>query len=406
MKKTLISALLLCAAFVVPGTAFAHTLSNSYLSLVVQGRDVSGQWDIAIRDLEYAVGVDANEDGTVTWGELKAQRQAIEETAMSSLSLTLGNRPVSVHPDRFLLDYHSDGAYAVILFSGQADAGVTDRSALAVRYNLFFDVDPQHRGLLNLQFKEDTGVRAANGYGSANGLIKAMLSGQKASAVFDPVKRDQSFSRDLPTAGRQVLQFFHNGVWHIWSGYDHISFLLVLLLPAVLFYRKGKWESIDGLWPIFLNTVKIVTAFSLAHSITLTLAATGLLRLPSRLVESTIAASIVWGAVNNFYPRAQGKTWMIAFCFGLMHGFGFASALEEFGLTRGTLLRAVLSFNLGVEAGQLAIVCAFLPVAYALRKTRFYRDVVLRFGSLAIGALGMVWLIQRVFNLNLISFGS
>ena len=115
---------------------------------------------------------------------------------------------------------------------------------------------------------------------------------------------------------------------------------------------------------------KVVTAFTVAHSITLSLAALGVISLPSRLVESAIAASVVLAALNNVCPVVYGGRWIIAFCFGLIHGFGFASVLTDLGLPQDSLLLALVAFNLGVELGQLAIVAVFLPIAYALRGRR------------------------------------
>ena len=150
--------------------------------------------------------------------------------------------------------------------------------------------------------------------------------------------------------------------------------------------------------------LKIVTAFTLAHSITLTLATLGVVTLPSRLVESAIAASVVLSALNNIFPLIESKRWMVAFAFGLIHGFGFASVLADLGLPQDALLLALVGFNLGVEGGQLAIVSAFLPIAYYLRNTQFYRRVVLFAGSIIIVLLAMVWLVERMFDLKLLGF--
>ena len=146
---------------------------------------------------------------------------------------------------------------------------------------------------------------------------------------------------------------------------------------------------------------KVVTAFTVAHSITLSLAALGVISLPSRLTESAIAASVVLAALNNVHPVVYGGRWIIAFAFGLIHGFGFASVLTDLGLPQGSLLLALVAFNLGVELGQLAIVAVFLPVAYALRDTRLYRLGILIGGSLLVAAIAAVWLIERAFNLSL-----
>ena len=123
----------------------------------------------------------------------------------------------------------------------------------------------------------------------------------------------------------------------------------------------------------------------------------------SRLVESVIAASVVLAAANNLKPLVEHRRWMVAFAFGLIHGFGFASVLAELGLPQETLVLSLLGFNAGVEVGQLAIVAGFLPLAYALRNTPFYRRVVFVGGSLATLTIALIWFIERAFDLKLIS---
>ncbi|HEY5800464.1 MAG TPA: HupE/UreJ family protein, partial [Burkholderiaceae bacterium] len=152
-----------------------------------------------------------------------------------------------------------------------------------------------------------------------------------------------------------------------------------------------------------LDVLKIVTAFTLAHSITLSLAALGFVSLPTRVVESAIAASVMLAAANNIWPLFQGRRAWAAFGFGLLHGFGFASVLRDLGLPQGALALSLAGFNVGVELGQLAIVAVFLPLAYAARTHSYYRKAVLRGGSALIMGLALVWLIERVFDLKLIS---
>ena len=148
----------------------------------------------------------------------------------------------------------------------------------------------------------------------------------------------------------------------------------------------------------------MVTAFTLAHSITLSLAVLGLVSLPSRVVESSIAASVLLAALNNVWPVFHGRRWMVAFAFGLLHGFGFASVLVDLGLPQGALAVALAGFNVGVELGQLTIVAVFLPLAYALRRSLFYRRAVLVGGSLLIALLAGVWLAERALDLKLMPF--
>ena len=145
----------------------------------------------------------------------------------------------------------------------------------------------------------------------------------------------------------------------------------------------------------------VVTAFTIAHSITLALAALSVIELPSRLVESAIAASVLLAALNNLWPVVQRGRWLVAFAFGLVHGFGFASVLADLGLPQDSLLLALVGFNLGVEAGQLVIVGAFLPLAYAARHTWMYRRMVFVGGSLAIALVASLWMVERVFDLEL-----
>jgi hypothetical protein len=193
------------------------------------------------------------------------------------------------------------------------------------------------------------------------------------------------------------------GIWHIWLGFDHILFLVSLLLPAVLVRLESAWRPTDSFGTASCDVAKVVTAFTMAHSITLTLAVLGVVSLPSRFVESAIAVSVVLAALNNLFPVVAGGRWIAAFAFGLIHGFGFAGALQDLGLPTGSLALSLAGFNVGVELGQLAIVSLFLPIAFTLRKTWGYRRIVLGGGSLVIAAIAAVWLVERAFDLSLLA---
>ena len=179
-------------------------------------------------------------------------------------------------------------------------------------------------------------------------------------------------------------------------------FLLALLLPAVLTRTADRWNAIVNFSADFWEVLSIVTAFTLAHSVTLSLATVGLIKLPSRLVESAIAASVVFAGISNLYPTLAQRRWLVAFLFGLIHGFGFASVLSDLGLPMGSLALSLVSFNLGVEVGQLAIVAIFLPLAYGLRNSWTYQRLVLVSGSLGIAALALAWLIERALDFKLL----
>ena len=223
-------------------------------------------------------------------------------------------------------------------------------------------------------------------------------------AVFAPEAPTQAFALNTPPVTSPLGTFFREGVWHIWSGYDHLLFLLALLLPGVLRRRAGVWQPVTDARAAFFNVLKIVSAFTLAHSLTLSCAALGLIHLPTRLVESAIAASVILAAINNLVPAWSERSWLMAFGFGLLHGFGFANALRDLGLHPGQLAVTLFGFNLGVEIGQLAIVAVFLPLALSARHWRAYPALVLRTGSVAILVVAAVWFAERVGDFKWLPF--
>jgi hypothetical protein len=366
--------LLLCAA----GAALAHKPSDSFLALRVEGAAVRGQWDIALRDLEFAFGLDADGNGEITWGELKAKRKELETYTLSRLRILANEKSCTLVATDLLVDEHSDGAYAVLRFD--ADCGERPAASLEIAYNLFFDLDPTHRGLLRFE-RGDGPVQTG------------VLSPERPSAAFRAGERSHL---------RQFVEYLGEGVHHIWIGIDHVLFLLSLLLPSVLVPRSRNWRPVERFGSAFWDVFKVVTSFTVAHSITLSCAALGVLQLPSRLVESAIALSVVLAALNNLWPVVGGRRWAVAFGFGLVHGFGFASVLADLGLPQGALLLSLVGFNLGVEAGQLAIVAAFLPLAYALRGTWLYRRLLFTGGSAAIALIAALWFTERAFDLKLL----
>jgi hypothetical protein len=246
-----------------------------------------------------------------------------------------------------------------------------------VEYSLFFDLDPTHRGLLRVERGGDT-----------------------TTGILSPDRPKLEVSAEGRSKLRQFADYVREGVWHIWIGFDHILFLVSLLLPSV-FLWSNAWVPAQRFRDTFWDVFKVATSFTLAHSITLSLAALSVITLPSRLVESTIALSVVLAALNNIWPLVHGRRWAVAFGFGLIHGFGFASVLADLGLPRDALLLALVGFNVGVELGQLAIISLFLPLAFALRKTWMYRRLVFVGGSAAIALVAALWLMERALDVKL-----
>jgi len=368
--KALLLALLLAAC---ASPVLAHKPSDSYLTLRLEGAKISGQWDIALRDLDFALTLDQDGDGAIRWGEVRARQAAIAALALSSLKLTEDGAACALRVDDLLIDAHSDGAYAVLALQG---ACAVPPQSLRLDYTLFSALDPQHRGL----------VRLVDGR-REQALV---MGGETSSQVVTLTAWGQA---------RAFADFVGTGVLHIWGGFDHLLFLISLLLPAVLTRQADQWVGQPRMRAALTETLKVVTAFTLAHSITLSLAATGVVALPARLTESMIALSVVLAALNNLRPFLTQRLWIVAFAFGLIHGFGFASVLQDLHLPRASLLLALLGFNLGVEFGQMAIVAVVVPLAWSLRDSGFYRQGLLPYGSMATAAAAAVWLAQRAFGL-------
>jgi len=367
---------LLLAIFLCQMTAWAHKASDSYLVVDVKGNAVTAQWDIALRDIDFALGLDIDGNAEITWGELRSRQTEVSAWALSRLALARDGS-CSLQVTGLQVDEHTDGGYAVLHLSGMCPGA---KSALGLQYRLLFDLDKLHRGLLRLT-----------------------LDGASYNTVLSPTSGTEQFGGKQASRWDQFSRYVVEGVWHIWIGFDHILFLLSLLLPSVLVLQMRRWQGVKSFGSAVREVLWVVTSFTAAHSITLSLAALGLVSLPSRLVESAIALSVVLAAANNLWPVVEHRRWLVAFGFGLIHGFGFASVLSELGLPADALVLSLFGFNVGVELGQMAIVAGFLPLAFLLRNTRFYLRGVFILGSWLTMLVALVWLLERAFDLKLVS---
>lgn len=367
MTRRLVLAALLLAMMAPAG---AHRASDAFLQLAVQDGRLSGTWEIALRDLEAAITLDTNGDRQITWGELKAARPILARRLPPYLAVATAAGPCEVQVSDLQVSQRSDGAYAWLELAGTCPQPA---GALGVQYRFLFDLDPTHRAILSLD--------------GGDGVQTAVLS--------------PSLDR-FPGAGgadgrlAQFSSFVREGVAHIWSGYDHLLFLLSLLLPCVLVRRDGRWHPAQDARVAGLGVLWVVTAFTLAHSLTLSLAVLDLVRLPAGVVEPLIALTVLLVALNNAWPVVTRHRAAAALALGLIHGFGFASALGDLGLPAMARALGLAGFNLGVELGQLVVVALVMPALFLLRGTRYYQAAILRGGSLVIAALAAAWLAERV----------
>ena len=375
---------LLALLLLLPGAApvWAHKASDAYLQLGVEGHRITLRTDIALRDLDRDLVLDADDDGLLTWGEVRSRNADLQALADRHVRLrpadAAGQPCTADAPAALQLARRSDGQHAVLERRWTCSA---KPATAELAYDLFAATDATHRGLLVWR---TGGAAQTTVLAPGTAPLRIALRGEGATAT-------------TPTPAA----VFRGGVHHIWIGVDHVLFLLVLLLPAVLRREAGRWRPAGAWRPALGRVVGIVTAFTVAHSITLGLAAFGLLQPPSRVVESLIAASVLLAALNNLRPVVVDASWRFTFAFGLVHGFGFAGALQELGLQRGELALPLLAFNLGVEAGQLAIVAVAVPLAWAARRWRGYPRWVLGVGSAAVALIAAVWLAERAFDIQL-----
>ena len=378
--RTLLGALLALSPAV---PAWAHKASDAYLQLDDTGDASTLRIDVALRDLDVALDLDADGDGRLTWGEVRAAWPAIESYLRGRVQVSGCDWPNATRS----LEKRSDGVYAALTLRGACPQNIEP----SIRYTVLREVDPTHRGIARITPK---------GHPST---LRVLDPTQPASADIAAIPT-ASARVDSPRASVDSTQFLREGVRHILTGYDHVLFLLCLLLPSVMRREGRAWRPVQNmgqaLWPV----LRIVTAFTVAHSITLGLAAAKLVALPPGFIEPAIAVTIVLAALDNLWPIFGGRRTVVTFAFGLVHGFGFASVLSELGLGPAQFAWALLQFNVGLELGQLMIVALATWVLFALREVQRYPRWIIRNGSLAAILVGALWFVERTADFRLLPF--
>lgn len=361
---------LLCALLC--GLAQAHQASEAYLSYRVDGTAVEQRLDIALRDLDRDLTLDTDGDAELSWGEVRARWRDIEALADNGVRFTANGLPCSrLGRGEPQLDEHSDGTHAVLVSRWRCPADVHE---LQIDYRLFARTDAAHRGLARMA--------------GLGGEPRVLVPGAGPQA--------------LSAQGQGLVGFVAEGMAHIGSGLDHVLFLVTLLLVAVWRRDGDGWVPRERARSAFAETLRLVTAFTLAHSVTLGLAASGLIDPPAVVVESLIALTVLLAALDNLRPFVPGPRWLMVGAFGLVHGIGFAGPLKDLGLRGAELILPLLAFNVGVELGQLAVVVLLLPLALWLRRAGIYRRWIVPGGSGAIAVLALLWCVERSLAVQLL----
>jgi len=373
MNKRRVIVLLIICLLTPLQLCYAHDPGLSLLKTQLLNNQVKLEFTFAQADIGSLITLDDNHDLNISQTELDRAQPQLFALLADGVVLRNDNQPLKVDQIA-VISAANNTIKANLTYSTRMQRDVNLEIPLIARFAR------GHRQHLTVQ--DENGKQ----------VVQQILSKQSGSINIQTVSTSQLSI---------FQQYFSEGVWHIWIGFDHILFLLTLLLPVVLIYRQRHWQSITQLLPAISDTLKIVTAFTIAHSITLALAVLHIVQLPSQLVEIVIALSVLVTAVNNLMPRFSGSRWLLAFGFGLIHGFGFASVLTDLGLANQALITSLIGFNLGVELGQLVIVGLFVPLAFVIRHTQIYRQWMFRGGSVVAGIVACVWMVERVADVEL-----
>jgi len=361
--------------FCVAGSAMAHQTGNSYLTVSEADGRLQLEIDFIVRDLGNLLQTlgQANEPPPAP-DKLLSLQAPITEAIQKSLTIAVDEPAM---PLEFLTQsvvLHNDGLYVRQRFSGSALP--LDAKFIVVRYEFFTQNDKLGRAFFKLVMRND-----------------------EISSVFDQTSSIQRFALGETKRWSTIGLFTKEGTKHIWEGADHLLFLLTLLLPGLMLTIRlpdasGNLPARNRAAEKF--ALKVITAFTLAHSITLACSVFGWVSLPDKLIESLIALSIMVSALLNLQKRFHISHWKLALLFGLIHGMGFANGLKELGLSSSYFLETLLAFNLGVELGQLsAVILVAVPVLLLARQAEA-KQRVLKYGSIVVLLTSMVWLAQRL----------
>lgn len=360
-------ALLIASVTLFCQSALAHKASDSFIYADLNQSEI--RIDVALRDLALVVPLDRNGDQQLTGAEVRAGRNSITQWVEQGITLANRSGGCALTGQQWGLSSHSDGPYAAGRYAINCPDGGPPET---LEYNLLFEQDPLHRGLVSLE----TGDTSTLG-------------------VLGPDSRMLTLAPSAASGGLQLFAtFLYEGVIHLLIGLDHILFLLVLMLPATLRKQTDSHQP-RALKSRLLELTGVVTAFTVAHSITLALAALNVVRLPIAWVETVIALSIAVAALNVMWPILGRKTWKLAFGFGLIHGFGFASVLGDLTSGVSQLALALSGFNIGVELGQLALLVLFFPLLYLWGKIHVYNRAVVPLALVVVGAISLNWVVER-----------
>ena len=398
MKKLLLP-LIFGLFLLLPIVTFGHQPKQSLIYLrIYEKTGIEGRFEVNAQELNSVFGLDLGLHPSIE--QVRPFQERIQaylfENAKFSSELADYTIVFTGEITKLNLSY---GDFINFHFRLENSENLPD--SLTLDYNAFFDEDPSHMCLVAMEYNWKAGL----------------INNEHIVALYlSEGERNGTFSIKETSLWKGFLAMVQQGVWHIWIGMDHILFLVALILPSVVRRRKKEgvtgeainttksgfwgWEPVKSFRPAFMYILKIVTFFTIAHTITLSLASLEIITLPSRVVESIIAFSVGLAAYHNIRPIFKGEDWVIAFVFGLFHGFGFASVLGDLGFKGEYLSLSLVGFNIGVELGQIAIIALIFPILYFIRNNKFYVKLMLWL-SIVLIVISVYWLTERAFDIDL-----
>ncbi|WP_177176610.1 HupE/UreJ family protein [Hyunsoonleella jejuensis] len=376
---------LLTIFFLLPLIALSHIPNQSYIFLRIYESDgIHGRFEINTREINKIFNTNFKEG--ITKEDVAPYISQLQTYMLQNSAFSSGTGEHEVKFGDYGVFDFSLGDFVQLNFVLENTKVLPDH--LNVTYSAVFDKDNKHRGFLITEYNWRAGV---------------INDERNITLDFAPSSTVGKMDLTKYSIWNGFYAMVKQGVWHIWIGIDHILFLLALILPSVVRRKNDSifgWEPVMKFKTAFIYIIKVVSFFTIAHTITLTLASLEIVILPSRLVESIIAFSIGLAAYHNIRPIFKMRDWVIAFIFGLFHGFGFASVLSDLGLTGEFLTLSLLGFNVGVELGQLAIIAGIFPLLYMVRKHKTYPKFLV-YVSILLIVISLYWCVERVFDINL-----
>ena len=370
-------------AALLPNVASAHSGVQSYLYIDVTDDGLGGRVEMPFGDLTEVLGLDLDGPREEVLDEVVASKERLSAYVGDHLEIGDGAGSWTYDVTSVSL-LEAEGGYAVVSFLVDVPYAQVPR-VLDIRFDPFFDEIDDRDALLLI------------GNDWKGGIIE---NGESVLLGFDPDNRVRTVDLGATSQWKNFTASIGQGVDHIKTGPDHILFIAALLLPSVLLFTT-RWQPADTFGSSLWRILKIVSMFTVAHSITFVLAGIDVIPLPpSRLVETVIALSIAATALHNLRPVFPNRESSIAFIFGLFHGMGFAGFVQGLDLDQGTKMVSLLGRNVGIEIGQAVVVLLLFPALFALRRTRWYRILFVG-GSIALAIISVAWMVERLFDQDL-----